>query len=213
MAAIIGMKEIDAMMTSYTVDEKVRPKGDMFKKKARKENASIVFEDEASFRQSPTLHRTWAVQGRQPHVRTRGQRNTQKILAGVNLHDGHFAYRHQTEYFNAETYRSFLDEVLLPAFYRRRHRVYLIQDNASYHKKPEVYEWFKKHRKHIEVFLLPPYWPELNATERVWNYTRKDATHHRYFDTPEDLCASLFTTFGDIQRCPEKLLGLLRPFF
>jgi hypothetical protein len=31
MAAIIGMKEIDAMMTSCTVDEKVRPKGDMFK--------------------------------------------------------------------------------------------------------------------------------------------------------------------------------------
>ena len=28
---VIGMKGINAMSTSYTVDEKVRPKGDMFK--------------------------------------------------------------------------------------------------------------------------------------------------------------------------------------
>ncbi len=183
------------------------------KKKAHAEKATIVFEDEASFRQSPTLHCTWAVRNHQPHVSTRGLRNSQKILAGVALHDGRFAYRHQTKYFNAETYISFLDEVLLPAFYRRQHRIYLIQDNASYHKKGEVYDWFKAHRKHIEVFLLPPYWPQLNATERVWNYTRKDATHNRYFDTPDELCNALFTTFSEIQRSPEKILGLLHPFF
>jgi hypothetical protein len=34
---------------------------------------------------------------------------------------------HQEEYFNAETYLSFVDGVLLPHYYRRRHRVYLIQ--------------------------------------------------------------------------------------
>ncbi len=44
---------------------------------------------------------------------------------------GDFVWRHQTEYFNAQTYLSFVDEELLPHFYRRRHRVYLIQDNAE----------------------------------------------------------------------------------
>ncbi len=37
----------------------------------------------------------------------------------------------------------------------------------------ETYAWFKANRRYVEVFQLPPYWPELNATQRVWNYTRK----------------------------------------
>jgi transposase len=171
-----------------------------------------VHEDEASFRQSPTLHQTWAPRGAQPQIPSRGQRNTQKILGGVDIASGKFIYRHQQEYFNAETYIDFLEEVLLPGFYRRGHRVYLIQDNASYHKKPEVYEWFGANRKRVEVNLLPSYSPEFNAVERIWNYTRKHSTHNRYFDTVEELCESLFDTFTDIQEHPENILGLLNPF-
>ena len=125
---------------------------------------------------------------------------------------GDFVWRHQAEYFNAETYLSFVDEALPPHFYRRRQRVYLIQDNASFHKKPEVLKFFTKHRRHIEVFSLPPYSPDFNATERLWHYTRKASTHNHYFDRPEALCRSLFTTFTDMQRHPEKIQGLLAPF-
>jgi len=158
------------------------------------------------------LHQTWAPRNAQPQIPTRGQRNTQKILAGVDVATGKFVYRHQTEYFNADTYVEFLEQSLIPNFYRRNHRVFLIQDNASYHKKPEVYDWFRKHRHQVEVYLLPPYSPEFNAVERVWNYTRKMATHNRYFDTPEELCGSLFATFGDIQQYPENIMGRLAPY-
>ena len=58
----------------------------------------------------------------------------------------------------------------------------------------------------------PPYSPEFNAVERIWNYTRQMATHNRYFDTPEELCSSLFEAFGDIQQHPEKIMGRLAPF-
>ena len=182
------------------------------KKNACAENAVIVHEDEATFRQTPTLHQTWALLNSQPRIPTKGQRNSQKILGAVCPKTGQFTYRHQTEYFNAETYIAFLDEVLLPAFYRRNHRVYLIQDNASYHKRPEVYSWFSKNRKKVEVYQLPPYSPEFNATERVWWHTRKEATHNQYFDTPQELCHTLFSTFHALQEQPETLLSLLRPF-
>lgn len=182
------------------------------KKKARAEKAIIVHGDEATFRQTPTLHATWAIRNSQPRIPTKGQRNSQKILGAVCPGTGQFAYRHQMEYFTADTYIAFLDEVLMPAFYRPRHRVYLIQDNASYHKKPEVYEWFAHNRKRVEVYLLPPYSPEFNATERVWWYTRKHATHDRYFDTPEALCHTLFATFRAIQENPTPLLSLLNSF-
>lgn len=37
----------------------------------------------------------------------------------------------------------------------------------------ETYDWFQANRRYVEVLQLPPYWPELNATERICNYTRK----------------------------------------
>ena len=113
----------------------------------RAERATIVHVDEASFRQSPTLHQTWAARNSQPRIPARGERNTQKILGAVALSNGQFVYRHQTEYFNARTYPAFIAEEVLPAFYRRGHRVFLIHDNASYHKNPEVYQWFAAQRQ------------------------------------------------------------------
>jgi hypothetical protein len=123
----------------------------------------IVHADEASFRQTPTLCRTWSVRGCQPTVPIRGERNTRKILGAVSVPDARFVWRHQTDYFDAETYLTFLEDALLPGFHRRGRRVYLVQDNASSHKKPVVYEWVAQQRKRIEVFCLPPYSPEFNA--------------------------------------------------
>ena len=62
------------------------------------------------------------------------------------------------------------------------------------------------------MFPLPKYSPEYNAQERLWHYTRQNGTHNRYFATPTELCASLFTTFKGIQRQPERIQGLLVPF-
>ncbi len=67
-------------------------------------------------------------------------------------------------------------------------------------KKPEANERFGAKRKKLEVFLLPPSSPELNAVERLWLHRRMIATHNRAFDTKDELCNSLFDDFGDIPR-------------
>ena len=79
----------------------------------------IVFEDEASFRQTPTLHATWAKRGSQPQIPTRGERHTQKIFGAVRLDNAGFIYLHQEDYFQWETYLAFLEQVVVPAFYCR----------------------------------------------------------------------------------------------
>ena len=101
----------------------------------------------------------------------------------------------------------------MPKFYRSRHRIYLIQDNASYHKAPEVKEWLKSNRRYLEMFSLPPYSPEFNATERIWQYTRKEATHNVFFETPEDLCKNLFEVFKSIEAHPETIQNRVAPYF
>lgn len=182
------------------------------KKNAQAEGAIIVYQDEASFRQTPTLHQTWARINSQPKIPTKGTRNTQKIFGAVAPHTARFIYQHTEKSFNYETYIEFLDQHLIPSFYRKSHRVYLIQDNASYHKKPETYEWFQANRKYVEVFNLPPYSPEFNAEERLWHYTRMCATHNRYFETKELLREELFATFKQMQDNPKSIEGYLLPF-
>lgn len=172
----------------------------------------IVFSDEASFRQTPTLHATWARCGSQPQIPTLGQRHTQKIFGAVSVPKARLVWRHQQEYFQWETYLEFVEEKVLVSFYRRGHRVFLIQDNASYHKKREVYEWFGKHRRYLEVTQLPPYCPELNAQERLWRYTRAHATHNRYFEQPEQLCTALFRTYEHAQTHPDEIQTLIQSF-
>jgi len=183
------------------------------KKNAKRENAVIVYEDEASFRQTPTFHRTWAPLNSQPKIPTHGQRNTQKIFGAIALLSGDFQYMHLEGSFDYESYIAYLDNVLVPHFYKRNHRIYLIHDNASYHTKPEVEEWKIKNSKYVEVFNLPKYSPEFNAQERIWHHTRMKATHNRYYDTKEKLCEVLFSTFANIQKDPQEVMGYLRPFF
>ena len=87
------------------------------------------------------------------------------------------------------------------------------QDNASYHKKQETHDWFQANRRYVKVFQLPPYWPELNATERIWHYTRKHVTHNRFFERPQDLCRALFHRFDYARHHPQEIEGVSIPFF
>jgi transposase len=105
-----------------------------------------------------------------------------------------------------------LEEVVLPTFYRRHHRIFLVQDNASYHKDPDMKAWYQTQSKRLEVCPLPRYSPEFNAMERIWQFTRKEATHNRYFPTVLELCGSLFSLFADIIEQPALIFGLLQPY-
>lgn len=147
----------------------------------------------------------------QPKIPTLGQRNTQKIFGAVELYSADFVFEHKNEQkFNHVTYVDFLEK-MLSHFYHKGKRIFLIQDNASYHKKSETYEWFMSHRKYIEVFNLPPYCPELNAAERIWHHARVKATHNRYYDTKDALCNALFETFENIQKKPQSIKNLIAP--
>jgi transposase len=168
----------------------------------------LIFTDEASFRQDSTLHATWSRVGHPPEVPVTGERKSVKILGAIELHQARFHYQQDTV-FNAHTYLAFLHH--LAPHYRHSGAI-LIQDNASYHKDAEVWSWFKSNRHWLEVHQLPPYSPEFNPTERLWQYTRKNGTHNRYFASQALLIATLTRVFGDMQSYPQLIRPSLLPF-
>jgi transposase len=141
-------------------------------------------------------------------IPTTGQRNTLKIFGTIELYRARFLYHFQ-KVFNAETYRAYLERIVRCYFPQK---VYLIQDNASYHKDRGVWTWFADHRKHIEVYNLPAYSPELNALERIWHHTRLHGTHNRYFATQDELRSALTSTFRSIQKNPSQIMGYLHSY-
>jgi transposase len=140
-----------------------------------------------------------------------GERKSVKIFAAVEVYTAQFVYR-RDQVFNGQTYLNFLDRSLAPQYYRRGQRVIYIQDNASYHKEAEVWEWFAANRDRLEVCQLPPYSPELNASEPLWHYTRVRATHNRSFKSEGEIMESPGKTFRSIRRHPQQIMGYLKPF-
>jgi transposase len=131
-----------------------------------------------------------------------------KIFGAIELWRARFEYRLGTV-FNAATYLSFLEQ--LARRYRKQGAI-PIQDNASYHKDGEVWAWFKSNRHWLEVHQLPPYSPELNPTERLWQYTRKTGTHNRFFGGLDSLLATLLRVFAEMQSHPQLIRSYPAPF-
>lgn len=67
-------------------------------KKARKENAVILFGDEVSFAMWGSLSRTWAPIGEQPRVKTKGIRKGLKMYGVIEFEGGGFHYMESLQY-------------------------------------------------------------------------------------------------------------------
>lgn len=104
----------------------------------------------------------------------------------------------------------FLENVLAKAYYPKP--VIYIQDNAPYHKNADVWKWFSENQHWLHVKNLPPYCPELNATETIWHYTRVNGIHNHHFDSREKIIENLEKVFSDIQKHPFKISGYMQPF-
>ncbi len=67
-------------------------------------------------------------------------------------------------------------------------RIYLILDNAPYHRAAKVKQWLERKDCKIKPIWLPTYCPHLNAIERLWGVMHRHVTHNKFYPT--------FTKFG-----------------
>lgn len=80
---------------------------------------------------------------------------------------------------NSETTIKFLKKLL--KVYQGK-KIFLIWDGASWHKSKEIRAFLSTINKGetiLELFLFPPYTPELNPQEHVWKALRQAITHNR----------------------------------
>lgn len=93
--------------------------------------------------------------------------------------------------FNGAGYVAFLNQLLA----RFAAPIILIEDGAPYHRSQEVKQFKADHAQRLTIEPLPAFSPDYNPIEKLWRNTKKDATHLKYFNTFDQLRASVLNVF------------------
>lgn len=135
--------------------------------------------NEAALLSTPTLTRMWALQGIQPIIPQRyGTRERKTLFGAVNLTNGRLLGQ-IADTGNAKTFQRFL-EVIRTRY--PRGRVVIILDNVRFHHAKVIARYLKGYPR-ISFLFLPPYHPQLNPQEMVWQIMRRNVTHCTYYAT------------------------------
>lgn len=137
------------------------------KKRAKKLGAMIFFLDEAGFQSDPPLGRTYGLKGHTPVVTSSGQRQSINVISAVNA-GGAFWAATYTGKLNAESFLEFLKDFMKS----QRRKVLLVVDGHPAHKAKLIKQYVAKLAGRLELHFLPPYAPDLNPDEFVWNYMK-----------------------------------------
>jgi transposase len=89
-------------------------------------------------------------------------------------------------------------------------KVVLFIDNDRAHKAKRIHELLERHGHQIQIEWLPPYSPELNPQEDVWQDLRRCVTHNHYFEHVDELLEAVQEFHQQLESNPERVLRLLR---
>ena len=126
------------------------------------------------------------------------------MLSAVNAL-GHFRFMTVQGTLTASVFRAFLKRLITGV----ARKVFLIVDGHPAHKARLVKQFLADNRDRIELFFLPPYSPELNPDELVWNNV-KAAVAKKAIMTKEELKAAADSALRRIQKLPKLVANFFR---
>jgi transposase len=128
--------------------------------RAGQEGAKIFFADEAGCRTDHHAGTTGAPAGQAPVVTGTAKRGSPGMVSAVSM-QGAMHWMVYEGMMNSALFTEFLALLI----HDIKGKIFLVLDNAGYHKSAETNKWLDKHRDRIELFFLPSYSPDLNPDE------------------------------------------------
>jgi len=130
------------------------------RRRAKRENAEIYWEDETGLRSDHRVGRSYAPRGETPVIRGTGQRFGCNIISAVN-NLGKMRFRVFQGSFTQTVMIDFLTRLIRDA----QRKIIVITDGHPAHKGKCLRQWLETHASQCELVLLPGYAPELNPDE------------------------------------------------
>ena len=174
------------------------------KKRARKHGARIYFLDETGFSSEPNLRRTYGLRGETPVIKTSGQRQKVNVISAVSM-QGAFWCQIYTHTLKQGDFITFLKDFMSG----QREQVFLALDSHPAHIANSVKEYVQSTQGKLDLHFLPPYAPDLNPDEFVWNYLKGTGVARRPLRQNESLKERVGADLDKLN----KDRKLLRSFF
>lgn len=155
----------------------------------------LMFQDEGRFGLLGTPRRCWAPLGVRPVVGARLERKYIYAFAAVSPHDGVMDSL-VLPWVNAQTMSLFLTEVA------QRHAdefVLMVMDQAGWHIAGELVV-----PDNMRLLFLPPYSPELNPAEHLWDSLREDCFANHVFADLDAVERTLAEGLANLEAAPSR---------
>jgi len=173
--------------------------------RAAAEGGEIWFADEAGVRSDDHAGTTWALQGQTPVVASTGARFSLNLISAVSRR-GDLRFMGIDGRMNAGRFIEFLQRML----HDSNRKIFLIVDGHPCHKAKKVRAFVDARPEEIELHFLPPYSPELNPDEHVWNEMKTATIGRMAITGPGQLKQLVFSHMHRIQKLPNKIKSYFR---
>ena len=170
-------------------------------KRAKKEGAIIYFQDESGIRSDFHAGTTWALKGQTPVIEATGARFGLNMVGAITP---------QGKIVNGTVNAVKLCEFLKRLMYGHEKKIFLIWDGHPTHKSKMVKECIASFKGRLEVFLLPPYSPELNPIEQLWNHTKSNGVGRQPVKGPDQLKLNIINRLRKLQKLPKLISALFK---
>ncbi len=172
---------------------------------AKTSGADIYFGDEASVRSDYHSGTTWALKGQTPVVKTTGARFSVNMISAISPR-GKLRFMTIDSRLNAAIFIEFLKRLI----HNSEKPIFLIVDGHPTHKAKKVREYIESTKGKLRLFILPPYSPELNPDELVWNNLKNHRVGRKMITGPDDLKKKVISSLRSLQKMPQKIKGFFR---
>ena len=167
------------------------------------ENCDLFFGDEAGFEGDPRPRRKWAKRGERITQGYFGKHIRQNVIGAVAPKTGKLVSL-IVPHCNSDVFQVFLDTMAeeVPEVPGRCCR--LVLDNASWHKV-KLLNWH-----HIKPIYLPPYSPDFNPIERLWQHLKSHYLAGFITNSGEELIDKLIDSIQSMMHEPEVVRSVCK---
>ena len=163
----------------------------------KKKPAKIWFADESRYGLLPNLRRVWTLKGLRPHKLWQSKYQWSYCYGAI---EGKTVFL-QTPSVNMQWTRAFLEQLKLQ-YPDYEHIV--IWDGAGFHPRDSSHEMIPSG---IHIVTLPPYSPELNPIEKLWDLIQ-DHTANKLWPTIEGLDKVVASHLQSLWEDPSRIISL-----
>lgn len=163
----------------------------------------LYCEDEASVCLTPLLGKTWAERGKPRKVPVTGNRASLSAMSAISPR-GRLVFRLHDKRITSVEVIDFLKQLLRQ--HRGRH-VVVVMDQAKPHTSKKT-KAFIESRARLHVFYLPPYSPDWNPDEKVWNHLKNHELKAHKATNKDELYELTEEKLDDMSQDRDLLQGL-----